>query len=92
MGTCTQCCGTGIAGHSDSRTHCYHCNGSGETVFVPCDVCGSEGRKLTMRGNDPDTERDHGPCPVCEGTGSIEVAAEVVEQWCRQEETLDDPL
>lgn len=48
--------------------------------FVLCEACGSEGRILSSRygGNDPDTI-DCGPCPVCEGTGSMEIEVEPIE-------------
>lgn len=49
-----------------------------EIRYVLCEHCGSEGRVLTMSGNDPDSERDHGPCPVCEGTGRMEVRVEPI--------------
>jgi DnaJ-class molecular chaperone len=39
--------------------------------LVLCDECGSEGRIITMRGNDPDSETDHGPCTRCDGTGRM---------------------
>lgn len=51
-----------------------------DTRFIRCDACGSEGRILTSDGG-PD-ERDHGPCPYCDGTGMEEVEAEPI--------TLDD--
>lgn len=44
--------------------------------IVLCDTCGSEGR--IYRGLYED-ERDCGPCPVCEGTGSEVIEVEPVE-------------
>ena len=41
--------------------------------IVPCECCGSEGR--IYRGQYED-ERDCGQCPVCEGTGSMEITVE----------------
>lgn len=54
----------------------------GDQVLVLCENCQSEGRIITMNGNDPDSERDHGPCPVCDGIGTVFVGAEPI--------TLDD--
>lgn len=46
-----------------------------ETRFVPCEACGSEGRIYRGHPNDPNPT-DEGPCPVCEGTGMMEVEVE----------------
>lgn len=40
---------------------------------VPCDTCGQEGRIYRQHVIDPYNEIDHGECPDCRGTGSIEV-------------------
>lgn len=45
--------------------------------IVLCEACGSEGRVLTCDGG-PD-EVDHGPCPVCEGTGYEVIEVEPIE-------------
>lgn len=84
MSTCRDCFGSGYGNHPDSGQECWTCGGSGDgdVRYVPCDHCGTEGRIITMRGNDPDTERDRGPCPTCEGTGRMAVAVSPV--------TLDD--
>lgn len=45
--------------------------------FVNCEVCQTEGRVLTSDGG-PD-DKDHGVCPECNGTGSVEVETKPVE-------------
>lgn len=49
--------------------------------IIPCQACGSEGRRYSGHPNDPDPV-DNGPCEVCEGTGG-----EIIET---QPVTLDD--
>lgn len=46
-------------------------------VLVLCEACGSEGRLLTARGNDPDYT-DNGKCPYCDGTGLALVESEPI--------------
>lgn len=48
-------------------------------LFVPCEVCGTEGRIFTSRygGNDPDVW-DAGPCPVCHGACVVDVPSEPI--------------
>lgn len=43
-----------------------------------CPTCGSEGRILTARGNDP-YPTDHGECPECEGGGLVLVEVEPID-------------
>lgn len=49
--------------------------------FIPCQACGSEGRRYSGHPNDPNPV-DEGECGVCEGTGGEIVETEPV--------TLDD--
>ena len=53
---------------------------SAETRVILCDACASEGRVLTSDGGPFD--KDHGPCPCCNGTGMEEIEVEPI--------TLDD--
>lgn len=46
--------------------------------LVPCEACGTEGRKLIGPANDPNP-RDDGPCLACDGTGSEIVEVEPVD-------------
>lgn len=51
--------------------------------IMPCQICGSEGRRFSGHPNDPDP-KDEGPCSACEGTGS-----EIVEVSPIQMEDLE---
>lgn len=48
--------------------------GQTDTALVPCETCGTEGRRLTASSTDPNEAVDWGPCPDCGGTGEVEVA------------------
>ncbi len=90
---CSRCDGQGWygvwarsagGGHIEAQEQCEACNGTGimpesEMVLVLCERCGSEGRLYTQSGNDPDSERDEGECPECQGTGRAFVPAEPIE-------------
>jgi hypothetical protein len=49
------------------------------TRFVPCEVCGSEGRIYRQHVTNPYEEVDHGECPECRGSGMMEVEMQPVE-------------
>ena len=53
-----------------------------QSILVPCEACGSEGRIYRGHPNDPHP-RDCGPCPECGGTGEIEGELIIMEdlEW-----------
>jgi hypothetical protein len=46
--------------------------------IVPCQACGTEGRRLVAVAGQWDPE-DRGPCPVCKGTGGEIIETQAIE-------------
>lgn len=77
---CTMCSGNPNQGSDDYyRQEWERREREAEYRVIPCEACGSEGRVLTSDGGPYD--KDHGPCPYCDGTGSelIEVQPITIE-------------
>jgi hypothetical protein len=69
-------------------------HGPWDLTIVECTACGGEGRIIINHGVGYDRhtgyfpdERDHGPCPYCDGTGGEIITTQPIEI-----DDLDDPI